>query len=388
MKVLHVISSVDPRGGGPVEGIFKQVEVRQRLGIETHLATIDPPDANWVPRCPVHTIPLGQPTEKGRKPLGYSPAIVPWLKAHKDDYNIVVVNGLWNYATLAARRALVGTSTPYVVFTHGMLDPWFKTAAPLKSKVKQLSWWVSEGPLLNNARAVLFTSDEELRQAHNAFSPYRINGRVVGYGTADLTGDPARQIAAFHVATPSLDGKPYLLFLSRIHHKKGCDLLIEAFAHVAKEHPDVQVVMAGPDQTGWKAELEEMARERGISDRLHWPGMLSGDVKAGAYRGCEAFVLPSHQENFGIVVAEALAASKPVLITNKVNIWREIEAAGAGIIANDDAASVTTQLKSFLALSASDRAAMGARARDCFMKNYNIENAARSVIEVLREYAT
>lgn len=385
MKILHVIASVDPRGGGPIEGIFRQVDVRRRMGIDTDVVTLDPPDADWVARSTVKTFALGNPVERGRRPLNYSPALVPWLRSHKDDYDIVVVNGLWNYATLAARRALVGTPTPYVVFTHGMLDPWFKQSAPLKSKVKQLSWWISEGPLLNNARAVLFTSDEERALARGAFWPYRVRERVVGYGTADMSGDAAVQISAFRTRIPALGARSFLLFLSRIHPKKGCDLLIEAFAAVAAEHPDLDLVIAGPDQTGWQRELAALAEARGVAGRIHWPGMLSGDVKWGAYRATEAFVLPSHQENFGIVVAEAMAAGKPVLISNKVNIWREVQAGGGGLVEADDVEGAKAMLRAFLALSPDARSTMGAAARQTFLDRFEMSKVAREIVGVMKE---
>ena len=151
---------------------------------------------------------------------------------------------------------------------------------------------------------------------------------------------------------PELKGRKFILFLSRIHPKKGVDLLIQAFARHAKTFPEIDLVIAGPDQTGSKSALQKLARELGVDNRIYWPGMLSGDAKWGAFRSAEFFVLPSHQENFGIVVAEAMALSKPVLITNKVNIWREIEADGAGLVVNDDVEGIAAGLRKMCELSA------------------------------------
>src|SRR5262249_23386297 len=132
-----------------------------------------------------------------------------------------------------------------------------------------------------------------------------------------------------------LEGKSFILFLSRIHPKKGCDLLIKGFAEVFGADPTKLLVIAGPDQVGWKLELERLVSDSGLQGRVLWPGMLMGDAKWGAYRCCEAFALPSHQENFGIVVSEALACGKPVLISNRVNIWKEIREDGAGLVEDD-----------------------------------------------------
>lgn len=125
------------------------------------------------------------------------------------------------------------------------------------------------------------------------------------------------------------------MYLSRIHQKKGCDLLLEAFAKVASTDPDLHPVMAGPDQTGWVLKLKAHAARLGIADRVAWLGMLQGDDKWGAFYSAEAFCLPLHQEYFGVVVAEAMVCGKPVLISNKVNIWREIEVDGADIVQSD-----------------------------------------------------
>jgi glycosyltransferase involved in cell wall biosynthesis len=207
---------------------------------------------------------------------------------------------------------------------------------------------------------------------------------VVGYGTADPPQATETQRVAFRSLAPELGARPYLLFLSRIHQKKGCDLLVEAFGEIAQRSPDLQLVIAGPDQEGLVAVLKERARSLGIADRIHWPGMLKGDAKWGAYHGAEAFVLPSHQENFGIVVAEAMACHLPVLITNKVNIWREVESAGAGLVRNDDAKGVSELLTGWLSLSEAERAKMRGAARDGFERHFNVATIAPALLEILK----
>jgi glycosyltransferase involved in cell wall biosynthesis len=389
MRILEIIGSVDPRDGGAVEGLLRQSSVRASRGLETHIASLDPPQAPWVLDCPVKTFGLGSGTEIPRGQLweryAYTPRFVPWLREHVTDYDIVVVNGLWNYTSLASRRVLPASAVPYVVFAHGMLDPWFRTNAPVKHAMKQMLWLVSEGPLLASADAVLFTTEAEMARARDSFWPYRVRGRVVGYGTADIEGNPAMQKVAFRRVVPALADKPFLLFLGRIHPKKGCDILVDAFARVASAHPELDLVIAGPDQNGLRAAIEPAARMSGIAGRIHWPGMLSGNAKWGAIRDCKAFVLPSHQENFGVVVAEALAAGRPVLITDKVNIWREVEAAGAGMVSGDDVAGVSRMLADFLSLSAHDTERMEKAARACFLARFEISIAVDVLCAALAE---
>jgi glycosyltransferase involved in cell wall biosynthesis len=391
VRVLEIIASVDPREGGAIEGLLRQAEARHAFGLETDILCLDSPEDEWVTQCPVPTFALGSGKRCGPTTslnwlwtrYGYAPDYVPWLQAHVGDYDIVVVNGLWNYSVFGARQVLPSSGIPYVVFAHGMLDPW--TRSSLKHAVKQLLWLFCEGPLLMRAKAVLFTAEDEMTRARNNFWPYRVNERIVGYGTADIGGEPEQQINAFRESLPALGDRAFLLFLGRIHPKKGCDLLVNAFAGIAVQHPGLDLVIAGPDQAGWRSELEAQARAAGIDGRIHWPGTVFGDVKWGALRACDAFVLPSHQENFGVAVAEALAAGKPVLITNKINIWREIKSDAAGLVTTDDEAGVNDMLARFVTLPLPARDAMGRAARDCFLRRFEISIPARQLGRTLTE---
>lgn len=389
MRILEIIGSVDPRDGGAIEGLLRQSSVRARRGIETHIVSLDGPMAPWVLDCPVKTFGMGSGMENARKwpwqRYGYTPSLVPWLREHVAEYDVVVVNGLWNYSSLASRRVLPSSAVPYVVFPHGMLDPWFRANNPVKHAAKQMLWPVSEGPLLANARAVLFTTEAEMARARDAFWPYHVDGRVVGYGTGDIAGDAAAQEAAFRRAVPALADKPFLLFLGRIHPKKGCDILVEAFARVASVHPEIHLVVAGPDPGGLRAVIERAAQAASIEARVHWPGMLSGDVKWGALRACKALVLPSHQENFGVVVAEALAAGRPVLISDKVNICQEVKAAGAGMISIDDVDGTGRIFDEFLSLEGDAVARMGKAARACFLQRFEVGIASEAICAVFDE---
>ncbi len=380
LAILHVVASIDPAHGGVSVGVANYQRIGRERGHKVDIVTLDAPDEPFLEALDT-TYALGRRRPAWMRFLpwyryGYQKAFASWLRENAPNYDIVVVNGLWNYAAMGARLALANSSVPYVVFTHGMLDPWFKRTYPVKSLLKQLFWWFCEGPLLDNARLVLFTSDEEMELARHSFRPYRARGRVVGFGAEDAPEAAARQIDAFRKLAPALDGRRYLLFLSRIHPKKGCDLLLSAFAMIAATYPDLDLVMAGPDQVGWCAELQRQAHESGLAARVHWLGMLSGDEKWGAFRAAEAFVLPSHQENFGVVVAEAMASETPVLTTTKVNIWREVESAGAGLVDEDSAAGIERLLTRFLQLAPQTRAAMRKAARAGFLANFQIEQAS------------
>jgi glycosyltransferase involved in cell wall biosynthesis len=263
-----------------------------------------------------------------------------------------------------------------------MLDPWFRRTYPLKHLKKLLYWPWGEYRVLRDAAAVLFTSEEERRAARESFRRYRCNEEVVSYGTAAPKLDLGAARAEFLARFPQVVGQRILLFLSRLHEKKGCELLIDAFRQCGDE--SLRLVMAGPcaDQ----AYLRQL-RERAAGDaRVTFTGMLTGEVKWGAFTAAEAFVLPSHQENFGIAVAEALACGTPVLLSHKVNIWREIVDAGAGFAEEDDAAGTLQLLRRWLAAEPAEARAMRAAAKALFAERFEINRAVQSLLETLRRY--
>lgn len=387
MNILQVINSVDPATGGPIEGIVRQQAVLPP-GFNTEIASLDLPDAPYLDGFPVKVHALGRHGYNRWIPwrrYGWTPYLVPWLRQNASKFDCVIVHGLWNYSCFAASRVLPGGGTPYFVYSHGMLDPWFRRRYPLKHLAKQISWLICEGRLVNGADAVLFTAEEERRLARGQFWPYRPRERVVGFGTADVTGIAENQRAAFTSAFPDLAGRDFFLFLSRIHPKKGCDILVEAFATIADRWRNIDLVMAGPDQLGWTAELRARARALGVEQRIHWTGMLTGDMKWGAFRSAAAFVLPSHSENFGVVVAEALACGVPVLITERVNIWREIVEGGGGTASDDATGPFSGIMERFLGMNSDERAAMQSNARRVFLTIFESRRSAAAFVQVLSE---
>ena len=264
-----------------------------------------------------------------------------------------------------------------------MLDPWFKRTYPLKHLKKWLYWPWAEYRVLRDAQAVLFTCEEERLLARQSFWLYKCNEIVVNFGTAAPIGEPAVQRQTFLNRFPELRHKRLILFLSRIHPKKGCDLLIEAFAKVAETEDSLHLVMAGPNQTNWQEQLQLSAEKLGIPEKITWTGMLSGELKWGAFHAAEVLVLPSHQENFGIVVAEAMACGVAVLISNKVNIWREIAADDAGLVANDDLDGTVELLQKWLKMLPNEQQTKQKNAKNSFNKRFEIHQAAQSLINTL-----
>lgn len=381
MKLLHVLPTFDPAAGGPVEGVRQSMLALARLGHVVELATLDAPDAPFLGTAPVPVAALGP----GHTHYGFAPRATGWLREHAPRFDAVIVNGLWQYHGFATRQALRGLPVPYYVFAHGMLDPWFKRSAPLKHLKKWLYWPWGEYRVLRDARAVLFTTDEERWLARQSFWLYRARERVVSYGTVAPPGDTTRLRADFFFAHPALASRRLLLFLGRIHPKKGCDLLLRAFARVASAEPALHLVFAGSGDAQTVGALRALAHELNIGERITWTGLLQDDLKWGALCASDAFVLPSHQENFGVAVVEALASGTPVLISDKVNIWREVDADGAGFVSTDTVEGTTANLRLWLALDDTSRARMREQAHAAFLERFTIDAHVQRLLRVLQD---
>ncbi len=379
MRILRCIHSLDPAIGGPLESVRQSSRVLAQRGHEVEVVSLDDPAAPWLGEFPATVHALGP----GRGNYGYAPRFVPWLKERHAAYDAVVVHGIWQYNSFGVWRALHKTDTPYFVFPHGMLDPWFNRTYPLKRLKKLLYWPWAEYRVLRDARAVLFTSEEERRLARESFKLYRCREVVVNYGTAAPEIDLAGAREEFLKFFPALREKKLLLFLGRLHVKKGCEELIRAFA--ASEKFPLHLVLAGPcADEEYRRSLHRLINELGCQNRITFTGMLRGNRKWGAFAAAEAFILPSHQENFGIAVAEALACGTPVLISDQVNIWREIVQDAAGLADKDDLDGTRRLLERWQAMRPDQRTEMSLKARRSFANRFEIHRAVDSFLAVLQ----
>jgi len=390
LRLLNVASSINPAAGGISESILRLSETLMSLGHEVEIVSVDAPDSAWAKslRVPVH---LKGPA---RGPLEYSRDFHRWLTQNGGRFDAIISHGLWRFNSRATRLAARSAGRPYFVFPHGMLDPWFKRHYPVKHFKKCAFWWLTEYAVLRDARAVLFTCQEELLLARESFRPYRCVERVVPLGTSGPPENKEQQREAFFEAFPQLRNKRVILFLGRLHEKKGCDLLLRAFLNLLESKPrevwqDLHVMMAGPcSHPGYVKGLKQLAAqcEAVSSASVSFPGMLSGDLKWGALRRAEAFILPSHQENFGIAVVEALACGTPVLISRPVNIWREIESSGAGMVDADTVEGCSRLLARWLDLAETSRIGMAIRAVDTFKQYFEITQTAVSLIDTIKSF--
>lgn len=384
MKVLRLIHSVNPAEGGTVAALASSSIALQKMGHVIEIASGDLPGDEWVKACPFTLHALGGASMT----YGYSRLLKQWLRQHVHEFDVVIIEGIWQYHAVAAADACRRTRIPYFVYAHGMLDPWFRRTYPLKHIKKLVYWLMLLRTIFRDAAGVIFTVEEERRQAQGCFPLYKCREIVASLGIADGAADLERQKEKFLGCWPQLRHRPFSLFVGRLNPKKGVDILIRAFARVYGPRgtcPDDRhsLVIVGPDETGWQPMLEALATECSIREQVIFTGQLLGDEKWGAYAAADCFVLPSHQENFGMVVAEALSASLPVLISDKVNIFREVVADAAGKACADHVDEFSVLMHDWAVMSPEEKKKMAIQARACFLKRFEIGQCGRRIEEVL-----
>ena len=244
MKFLHVIASMDPRHGGPCQGIRNLAPEVLGAGHEVEIVCLDDPATAYLKSEKHKVHALGQ----GRTAWCYHPALLPWLKTNLLRFDAVILNGLWQYPGYALSKACrsLPNPPPYFVYPHGMLDPWFQRAPErrLKAIRNWFYWRLIERHVISQAPAVFFTCAEELQLARQTFRPYEPQREInVGYGVAEPPPYYDRMVAAFTEKCPGLNGRPYLLFLSRIHSKRE---LICSFAHTRVSMPNPNSYLLTP----------------------------------------------------------------------------------------------------------------------------------------------
>ncbi len=299
------------------------------------------------------------------------------LEERVPSVDLVHIHSLYLFHVWAAARACRRHGVPYIIRPHGTLDPYIWKRHRLR---KYLIERLFQNRVLREAAAIHYTAEDErtLAEPYAGGAP----GVIVPNGL-ELT-DYARlpPAGSFRRLHPEIGGRRIVLFLGRLNFKKGLDLLVPAFAAARQKHGDLHLVIAGPDD-GLRAEIERNVAELELGDRVTFTGMLTGEAKLAAFGDSYMFVLPSYSENFGIAVIEAMVCGLPVAITDKVNIARDVQEAGAGLVGPPTQASVIEQIDR-LAADPALVYAMGAKGRTLVAARFNWERIARELETLYR----
>lgn len=379
MKLLLLIGTLNPEYGGPVFGCLSLAAALVDAGQEVAVVCPDDQGEEHVRELrdlKFDVIATGGAVGRFR----YSSSLSAWFRKNVNAYDVVIVNGVWQYQTMLVSTVVKGSSTPYFVYAHGALDAWFREAYPLKHIKKSMYWALFERRFLLGARAVIFTAKDEESIARREFNFSGIESAVVQYGVEQPRFNRVDAIRAFREVLDLPEGTRILLFVSRVQRKKGLQLLVAAFDRVYAHDTDIRLVIVGPEEDATGQEIRDSRKNLRRDDKVIFTGMLSGLRKWGAYASAELFCLTSHSENFGLVIAEAAACGLPILTTNKVNIAEELSRFNAALVVNDDEQSVVQGLLKWQACPPSVRQAMADASLRCFAERFDMRLAARRLI--------
>ncbi|MBX3732954.1 MAG: glycosyltransferase [Verrucomicrobiae bacterium] len=382
LRILHVASHLNMRMGGSILAAAQVAETVAGEGWECRVVgTVvagsgsEEPFPGLFPGVQFQVFPMQFP-----KHSYHSMALKRWLAAHTAAYDVVHTHGLFNFPYLFGAGAAARAGRPLVVSPHNSLDPYDLRKKALLKRYVYGPWFVR--PLLASAATVLCTTPLEAE-------------RLVTYGA-----DPRPEVAVIPLPVPVPPpagpdpawraqhdipaDATVILFLSRLDPKKGLNLLIEAFGRVAGADPAAYLVVAGSGDDSVLAEARRLVEVLGLGGRVRWLGFVTGAEKQRAYAGCDLFALTSFNENFGIVVVEALYAGKPVLISREVYLHEMLAPHGCADVCEPTLESVTQALGRLVS-DRGHRQALAARAREVAVAAFAPEKVRERLRDVYRQ---
>jgi glycosyltransferase involved in cell wall biosynthesis len=364
MRVCHIISSIDLGSGGPstyLQDLANELCERVRLSVLT-LQSAQPVEFHacvnvlYRPKSPIGL-------------AGYSIQLGQYLKELEVD--LFHGNGLWDYPIHAMAAAARKRQIPYVISTHGMLEPWSLNVRGWK---KRLALELYQNADLLQAKCIHATAKVEAD-----------NIRKLGFTNPIALIPIGTNLPRFRVPLKNKDkSKRTLLFLSRIHPKKGIELLVEAWSQIGKPaRANWTVTIAGSGEPEYVKSLHRLIRSRGLNGEIRFVGPRYGIDKFDTYYDADLFVLPTYSENFGVVIAEALACGLPVITTNGAP-WEELNIRNAGWWIEIGLQPLVEALRAAMALGDNERQQMGINGRRLIEEKYSMQTVARNMVELYR----
>jgi glycosyltransferase involved in cell wall biosynthesis len=379
-RIAHITPSIAPTSGGPATVIARMAAAQAALGHEvtivSALASQDRAMFEVASQCIPHfnqvNLLLAPWTSNvkgwfGRRMIPIYQALFPFV-------NIVHIHGIWEPMLVTAAATARACKVPYIVRPCGMLDPWSLRQSGVKKKI---ALTFTHKKMLHEAALIHTLNEDEHRliEPLGLAAPRTIIPNGVFLDEIDDTPSDDGLFARF----PELRQHPYILFLARLHYKKGLDILAEAFTRVAQLHPAVHLLVAGPDG-GAAAEFLRVIQAHKLQERVHMAGPLVGPAKCSAYRGAACFCLPSRQEGFSLSITEALASRVPVAISEDCH-FPQVKTAGAGRVFPLTAQDAAAALHEILASTPHQLRGMGDAGRAYVEKNLTWERIAEMTID-------
>jgi len=374
MRIGHITSSISRNGAGVSKVVRDLAETQAAYNDTIHVFTlldqftrIDQPHNSriTVTACPVTFMPR----------FGYSEPMQKAFRTHASSIDLIHMHGLWMYPNRVAGNVAQKTAIPYIMSPHGMLEPWGLNRSRWKKRITGMLF-----EYRNIGKACCLHACSEQEYLNIRLFGYKGPVAVVPLG---LTQDELEHASCSESASridlmfkTIFHGKRILLFLSRLHCTKGVDLLLKAWEAVRNSFPEWRLVIAGDGEVDYVATLKAQVSTAGLDDSVAFIGAVHGEEKWALMKQAEIFVLPTLSENFGLVVAEALACAVPV-ITTKNAPWKDLEVEKCGWWVGTGTVPLTICLSGALSLAPENLAEMGKRGRRLVEHKYLIEKAAR-----------
>ncbi|MGX2039606.1 glycosyltransferase [Methylocaldum sp. MU1018] len=381
MRILHVIHSLDLDSGGPPVVATRLAAEQARCGHQVGIVATEP--ARGRIETLRERIPgfdrvglFGCPNLPLKEFAGWGPGAA-LLKKLLDRQAFVHLHGVWDPLIKSAAQVVLGLGGAYGIAPHGMLDPWCLGQKRLK---KAIALRLGIGDVLNRAAFVHVLTENEGRQVGKIVRDVRLATIPNGVDPDEMDH---RETPDIREILPTLRGHRYILFLGRLHRKKGLDLLVSAFRRLAERHDAVDLVIAGPD-FGERAGIERMIGELRLKERVHLPGPLYGSRKLAVLKNAECFCLPSRSEGFSVAVIEALACRVPAVISEQC-YFPEVASAGAGIVVPLDGGALADGLAALLS-DAEKRRSAGSAGRRLVERCYTWPAAADKAVDAYRRF--
>jgi len=374
MRMLMMTASISRNGAGvsdSVRNLSRELAGLCRVEVVGLRDAFSETDADaWRPLAPELFERVGP------RQWGYSPG----LKARigRNGANVIHAHGLWMYPSYAAAAPCRRKRQPLVISPHGMLEPWALNNSKWK---KRIAGWVFQDKALRIATCLHATAEQEYKSIREYGLPNPVAVIPVGVDIAEHACGPER--ANIDERWPQLKDRRIVLFMSRIHPKKGLLSLAHAWGNACRRYENWQLVIAGPDANGHEAEVRRAVEAGSASLHTTFVGPVYGVMKKQLLAACDFFVLPTFSENFGIVVAEALASGKPVL-TTKGAPWEELQIHRCGWWIDIGVEPLEAALREAMQLSDAQRREMGLHGRNLVKQKYTWPQIAAQMIEVYK----